>query len=225
MAFRLARLRNLKTPNPYAQVILQDLKNWVFDEETAPPQKGQWSSFGFSEILLELGTGNGLHFANLAQKNPRSLVLGVELKLKPVVQSIRRALRANSVNARMLRYDVHQLQDVFQENEVWDIYLHFPDPWLSPRKPENRMTSLDNLQRLAQIQKAGSFLEFKTDSRALFDWSLKQIELSTYQIELLSFDWHQHPASQGALRTQFESLFIRQGLPIHYVLLRNCKNA
>lgn len=224
MAFRLAQLRRLKTPNPYAHMILNELKDWVYDEETAPPQRGLWAHLGFRRIRLELGTGNGLHFADLAQRNPESLVLGVELKLKPVVQSIRRALRVGMKNARMIRYDVHQLGDVFQENEVDELYLHFPDPWLSPRKPAHRMTALENLKLLSRIQKAGALLEFKTDSAPLFEWSLQQIEISPYRTELVSFDWHSHSGSQGALRTQFESLFARRGQPIYYALLRNQKN-
>ena len=219
---RLARIDRLKHPNPYAQAMVgEEFGPWVFDQERAPLQKGKWQELLGKPVCLELGTGNGTHFSHLAETRPGHLVLGLEMKFKPLVQSIRRARRAGCVNARMLRFDARFLELLFSENEIENVYVHFPDPWFSPRKPMNRMTSLENLQKLSRLQKRGFALEFKTDSQALFEWTLEQIEKSPYRIEHLSRDWHADPQSVGAHRSQFESLFARQGLKIHYALLRN----
>ncbi|MGA2871638.1 MAG: hypothetical protein ABSF34_21060, partial [Verrucomicrobiota bacterium] len=109
-ARRMARTRDLRRPTEYVRLMNEDFSRWALNEERAPEFRGRWRGevFGVSEnhaVDLEIGTGNGYHFAHLAKTCPDRALLGIEIKFKPLIQSIRRALREGSENARILRYD------------------------------------------------------------------------------------------------------------------------
>ncbi|MGK3947075.1 hypothetical protein ABK046_52985, partial [Streptomyces caeruleatus] len=74
-----------------------EFKDFAFNEERCVFNKGLWRSdvFKVSEthpMDVEIGTGAGHHFAYRAALNPERLLVGLELKYKPLIQTIRRAL-------------------------------------------------------------------------------------------------------------------------------------
>jgi tRNA (guanine-N7-)-methyltransferase len=109
---------------------------------------------------------------------------------------------------------------IFEDGEINDLYIHFPDPWVSPRKPEKRLTTLSQLQIYHRLQRPDSLFEFKTDSRELFEYTLEKIKSTPYRIEKLSWNRHVDDPVPPSHWTQFERIFIRQNLPIHYLLAR-----
>lgn len=114
----------------------------AFDEVRAPLNKGQWRSKVLNmdasvPMDLEVGTGNGTHFAYYAEKNPQRALVGLELKYKPLIQTIRRALKAGCKNAAVARYHAFNIAELFEEGELDNVFIHFPDPWTSPKKPKN----------------------------------------------------------------------------------------
>lgn len=223
---RLPLTRNLRVPNYYTLALDGEFRDFAFNEERAPSFKGQWRDTVFkvskdTPIDLEVGTGNGKHFQHLAIKTPERMLVGLEIKYKPLIQTIRGAVRQNATNSRVCRFHAFNVDQLFSEQEINDVYIHFPDPWVSPRKPRNRFVSERNLDILWTLQRPGSFLEFKTDSREYFLWSLDQIQNSKYEIEFQTLDLHgsQSQARDQNFITQFESIFIRQKIPINYIRL------
>ncbi len=214
----------LPRQNEYTLALNGELSYCAFDEQRAPLNKGQWRNLVFKKNMdvpmdLEIGTGNGLHFAHRSFHYPDRLIVGIELKYKPLVQSMRRALRHGGSNAAMVRYHAFNIEELFTEGELNDVFIHFPDPWVSPRKPKNRLVSQEMLSLLSRLQRPGSKLEFKTDSRESFDWSLDEIKKSSYKILFQSFDYHKEKKDTDQLVTNFENIFIQQEIPINYILL------
>ncbi|MCB0386781.1 MAG: tRNA (guanosine(46)-N7)-methyltransferase TrmB, partial [Bdellovibrionales bacterium] len=197
---------------------------WAFDEEKAPTFRGQWRSEVLksaedSFVDLEIGTGNGYHFAHRAEARPERYLLGIELKYKPLIQSVRRAVNAGCVNMRGMRYNARMLADLFAPGELNDVFIHFPDPWEKKRQQKHRLIQPDYMKLLFDLQRPGSMIEFKTDSRAYFDWALEVFQSCPYSMDRTSFDLHQSEYAAENFVTHFERLFLRQGLPIHYVRL------
>ncbi len=221
---RLSRTKSIPVPNAYIQALYQNFAEWAFDEEKAPTFKGRWRSeaFGVEETRpmdLEIGTGNGLHFAHHALNHPERCVLGIELKYKPLIQSIRRVIRGGGRNARVARYNAYLLPELFSEGEVNDVFIFFPDPWEKQRNHKHRLIQREFLERLFAIQRPGSKLFFKTDSADYFNWSLERFEKSPYRVISATHDLHGSPHATHNFITQFESIFIRQGLKIGYAEL------
>lgn len=213
----------------YTLAINNEFKAIAFDELRAPFQKGNWNKNVFKTdpskpLDLEVGTGNGTHFAWYALKNPGRNLVGIELKYKPLIQSIRRATFSGCKNAAICRFHAFNLDLLFEKNELDNVIIHFPDPWVTPLKPKNRFVSKENLEILFGLQKPGSMIEFKTDSRDYFDWSLEEIKQTPYQVLGQSFDLHRSEFAEGNFQTQFEKIFMAKQIPINYIRLQKPKN-
>ncbi|HMN68548.1 MAG TPA: hypothetical protein PKC28_08410, partial [Bdellovibrionales bacterium] len=66
---RVSRTKTIPNPNAYVLALQGEYSPWSYDEERAPLFKGRWraESFGVADahpMDLEIGTGNGLHFAH-----------------------------------------------------------------------------------------------------------------------------------------------------------------
>jgi tRNA (guanine-N7-)-methyltransferase len=217
--------RTLPKPNPYALALDREYASIAFNEERAPLLRGKWRSEVFKcdaeyPMDLEIGTGAGFFFAHRAVANPNRKLLGIEVKYKPLIQSIRRAQKMGAENAAVIRYHAFNLADLFDEGELNHVFIHFPDPWVTPNKPKNRIVNRVHLNLLYKMQRPGSFLEFKTDSREYFLWALEEIKNSPYTVEYQTLNLHQSEKASTNFMTAFEKIFTRQGIEINYILLR-----
>ncbi|MGE0762406.1 MAG: tRNA (guanosine(46)-N7)-methyltransferase TrmB [Bdellovibrionales bacterium] len=222
---RVSNTRSIPKPNIYIEALYGECGAFCLDEQDAPKQRGTWRQSVFRSspnhpLDLEIGTGNGYHFSHRAFSEPQRLLLGLELKYKPLIQSIRRCMRQNSTNARMARYNAVLTHELFAEGELNNVYIHFPDPWSKGRQHKHRLLQTEFLNRLWLAQKPGSFVEIKTDSRDYFEWALERIQESRYLLEAHSFDLHASPWAATNFVTQFESIFLREGIKINFALLR-----
>ena len=210
--------------NPYVEMMYLDFKDWSFDE-SASENKGLWRSQVFScsedvPVDLEVGTGNGTHFAQLSKNNPERMLVGLELKYKTLVQSIRRCLRNGCTNARMARFRAEGILDLFSEKEINDVYIHFPDPWPKKRHNKNRLIQTQFLKDLYFVMKDDSFVEFKTDDWDYFCWAISYFNKSPFSISFYSEDLHESFRKNKNFVTHFESLFLKKRQPIFYCRLK-----
>jgi tRNA (guanine-N7-)-methyltransferase len=207
--------------NPYVKMLLEDFSHCALDEERAPQFKGKWSDFyseqKFNHVDLEIGTGNGLHFAHRAALEPKRLLLGIEIKFKPLIQSIRRAHKNSPTkNSVMMRYNAYRLEDLFVEGEINDVFIHHPDPWPKKKQVKHRLLQPEYLEKLYKMQKPGSILDFKTDSVDYFEWATPILEASPYKIIKYTKDLHNSEYAKDNFETHFEKIFLRKGQPIFY---------
>lgn len=222
---RVSRTSSIPKPNAYILALQGEYSPWSYDEERAPTYRGLWREKAFevdasAPVDLEIGTGNGTHFAHHAAQNPGRCLIGLELRYKPLIQSIRRVRKAGGVNARIARYNAYLLPELFLNGEIDDVFLFFPDPWEKGRNHKHRIVQDEFLERLFAMQRPGSHFYFKTDSRDYFEWSLRRFERSKYEIEAHTFDLHKSPLAEGNFITQFENIFIRKGVPIGYARMK-----
>lgn len=221
---KLNLTRELKHQNEYTTALLEDLSSHAFSEEKAPLNKGLWRSKIFNQsedvsLDVEIGTGNGTHFASYCKNNPSRMAVGIEIKYKPLIQTIRRCLNEESQNGRVCRYQALSLFDLFAEKEINNIFLFFPDPWVSPRKPQNRFFKFENLNQVFELQRDQSELTLKTDSQEYYLWAKNEIKKTKYKVVFQTENLHSSEHIHGNFVTQFESIFLRQGLPIYSMKL------
>jgi len=217
---RLSLTRTIPKPTYYISAIDQEFGEYAFNEEKATTFKGVWREEVFKvdsswPIDVEFGTGNGQHFSHHAIQNQQRCLVGFELKYKPLIQSIRRTLNGGAKNARILRYHAHNADLVFSPKEINNVYIHFPDPWERPKKFKNRIVCETFLNRLYELQKSGSFVEFKTDSREYFLWAMQEVQKTPYIIEYQTQDLHESIYKHNNFITTFEKIFLKEGIPIN----------
>lgn len=211
--------------NAYTLALNGEYSHVAFDEVRAPLNKGKWRSDVFKvensrPMDVEVGTGNGTYFAHHAKTYADRLLVGLELKYKPLIQTIRRALNNGCKNSAITRYHAFNIDELFGVGEVDNIYIHFPDPWTSPKKPKNRFVCKQNLEILHSLQKPGSFINFKTDSLEYFLWAMEEIRQSPYKILFETQDLHNSAMKEQNFETAFEKIFLREGIKINYVRLQ-----
>lgn len=239
----ISRTKDIPCPNAYVKALGAEYADWAYNEEESVKFIGAWKSDVFKNnkpIDLEIGTGNGFYFAHYAERYPERNLIGIERKYKPLIQSVRRALKAGCQNIRMLRYNAKALGDLFEKGELDRVIIHFPDPWKGKKsRKKNRLLSRSFFEMLWMLQKVGGVVEIKTDCRDYFESILEEIQETSYQILEKNFDLHRKVMKNersldelssgkcvGGAKisdnfvTGFERIFMRQGLAIHYLLLQ-----
>ena len=82
-----------------------------------------------------------------------------------------------------MRVDARLLPEIFEKGEVDKIYLNFSDPWPKARHAKRRLTSREFLARYDQILVQDGKVEFKTDNKELFEFSLEEVEEAGWNLE------------------------------------------
>lgn len=211
------RLRNI----PGADAFVQNHPAAVKDETK---NKGMWNTVfaNANPIHIEIGMGKGQFLMTLAKQNPHINYIGIE-RYSSVLQ---RALEkydseefSSPENVRFICMDAFTLPEVFAAGEVEKIYLNFSDPWPKARHARRRLTSTRFLGQYEQVLPKEGAVEFKTDNRGLFEFSLEQVQEAGWQLKSHTFDLHHDiEMNEGNVMTEYEEKFSGMGNPIHKLI-------
>jgi tRNA (guanine-N7-)-methyltransferase len=120
-----------------------------------------------------------------------------------------------------MRVDARHLPDIFEKGEVDKIYLNFSDPWPKARHAKRRLTSREFLARYEKILAAQGCVEFKTDNRPLFEFSLEEVTEAGWELLASTFDLHHdEKLMEGNVMTEYEEKFSSMGNPICKLIAR-----
>ena len=116
--------------------------------------------------------------------------------------------------------DANDLPTVFAPAEVSRIYLNFSDPWPKARHARRRLTSNEFFKLYDQVLTTDGTVEFKTDNRPLFEFSLEEVKEADWVLDASTFDLH-HDAKlmEGNVMTEYEEKFSQAGNPIHKMII------
>lgn len=207
------RLKNI----PGAREAVAKSAYVIHEEET---RAGRWQEiFGNDRpIHMEIGMGKGRFLMELAAAHPEYNYVGVEKYSSVLLRALEKMEQREQPlpNLYFVRMDAENLTKVFGEGEVEHIYLNFSDPWPKDRHAKRRLTSPEYLSRYDRILAEDGQVEFKTDNRALFDYSVEAIRTSGWTLKALTYDLHRDEVlREGNVMTEYEEKFSSQGNPIH----------
>ena len=109
--------------------------------------------------------------------------------------------------------DAAKLEEYFLPGEMDQIYINFCDPWPGNRHAKRRLTHPDFLLRYRKVLGEGGAIQFKTDNRDLFEWSLFQFPKAGYTLSEITRDLHRD-GIQGVM-TDYEEKFHSLGTAIN----------
>lgn len=209
------RLRNVK--GSYEQ-ILENPYTIQADEVNAADYKGLWNKNYFhndNPIHIEIGMGKGKFITTLAKQNPDINYIGIEKYSSVLVKAFSKREQLETDNLLFIRMEAENITDFFAPEETDRIYLNFSDPWPKDRHAKRRLTSRQFMGRYNIILSENGFVQFKTDNRPLFDFSVEEIKAAGWCLDEINYNLHKDGPAKDNIMTEYEQKFYNLGNPIY----------
>jgi tRNA (guanine-N7-)-methyltransferase len=185
--------------------------------------KGNWNRNFFKNenpIVLELGCGKGEYSVNLATMFPKKNFLGIDIKGARFWRGAKTALAEKINNVGFLRTQIELVDCVFDENEVDEIWITFPDPQIKYKRTKHRMTNPDFLSKYKKILKPNGMVHLKTDSEYMHGYTLGLLQGLGLTIEYAHHDVYgttNAPKEVTNIQTYYESQYLAINKKITYL--------
>ena len=177
-------------------------------------------------LHIEVGMGKGRFLMDMAKLHPEINYVGIEMYDSVLLRALQKRERLEGegeklTNLMFMCIDARLLPEIFEKGEVQKIYLNFSDPWPKARHAKRRLTSREFLARYEQILADDGVVEFKTDNKGLFEFSLEEVEAAGWKLLAHTFDLHnQAEMMEGNVMTEYEEKFSSMGNPICKMVIR-----
>ena len=192
------------------------------------------------EIRVEVGCGKGKFVTALAKDHPNVTFYALEKIPDVIVMAAEKAAREEIPNVKFLLADAKDLTEgtdttfmgmdengkpILEEvphvalcpvHSVSVLYLNFSDPLPNKKYEDRRLTHANFLEKYRTILKEDGHIEFKTDNKPLFDFSVEQFKECGYEMYDYTEDLH-HSDIPNPYHTEYETRFSEMGMPIYSV--------
>ena len=200
----------------------EEIANSPYVIQNPENKKGLWKEVFGNEnpIEIEVGMGKGRFIMELAQKNPNINYVGIERYPSVLLRGLQKRAEFELSNIYFMCIDAKNLPEIFAQGEVEKIYLNFSDPWPKDRHAKRRLTSEEFMAVYNQILASDGAVEFKTDNKGLFDYSLESIPAAGWEIKEHTYDLHHSDMGIGNVMTEYEEKFSSKGNPIFKLIAK-----
>jgi len=135
-----------------------------------PPLPG-----GFAALKLEIGIGNGDALLHMADADPDSLYIGVEVHEPGIGRCLNLAHQRQLDNLRLIRHDaIEVLEKMIEPGTLDRILLLFPDPWPKKRHHKRRIVNARFRDLVHRALKSGAEIHIATDWQEYAEWIAQQ---------------------------------------------------
>ena len=222
---KLQKFADLLTfPNVYENF---DHKNPELIWKGQPAElKGSWAKTHFGNanpITLELACGKGEYTVGLAKQNPDRNFIGVDIKGARIWKGAKQALEEQVGNAAFLRTRIEQIELFFAPEEISEIWITFPDPFLRKSKANRRLTSSPFLASYRKILKKDGLVHLKTDEPNLYAFTLETLQADPKATILYHDDdiyAKPLPIPELEIKTFYEKMHLAESKTIKYIQFR-----
>ena len=132
------------------------------------------------EIIFEIGFGNGSHINDLASHQSKALIIGSEMYMSGVINTLRNSVKNSIKNIKVTNLDARQTLKCFENDSLDKAYILFPDPWPKARHNKRRLLKKQFIEGLLSKVKQGGEIVIATD------WADYGIEIQEVLKELVS---------------------------------------
>lgn len=187
------------------------------------PLKGKWNSDFFKNdhpIIVELGCGKGEYTIGLAEKNPNVNYIGIDVKGARFWRGAKTAVDSGMKNTAFVRTQIELLDFIFDDHEVAEIWITFPDPQIKYKRTKHRMTNSEFLQLYKKILVADGCVNLKTDSEFMHGYTLGLLHGEGHEVLYANHNVYKNegsPAEVTGIQTFYEKQYLEINKAITYI--------
>jgi len=181
-------------------------------------RKGKWQQVfqNENEMFAEFGCGRGKFILTMAEQHPERNYVAFEGKGSIILRALEKAMMKDLNNIVFVKNYMIDVNEYFEQNELFGIYLNFSDPWPKKRHAKRRLTHRRYLAGYQRIVKGGGCIEFKTDNNDLFSFTVNELAKSGMNVLESTDDLHGAELEAKHVTTEYEERFHLKGKRIHY---------
>jgi len=115
-------------------------------------------------VVLEIGSGKGEFIALYSRFHPAENILGIELKQRRIVNTLKRLDIQKNSNIRLMRLFVDEnIGQVLPPESIAEVIINHPDPWPKNKHIKKRLINHNFLNALHHILKHQGLVKVSTD--------------------------------------------------------------
>ena len=154
-------------------------------------------------VTLEIGFGDGVSLATMAQQDPQRNFIGIEVH-KPGVGRLLHLIEEKSLsNVRVMDDDaVEIIKQRIPDNSLDRVQLFFPDPWHKKRHNKRRIVQPGFVSLIASRLKQGGVFHLATDWEPYAEYMAEVMEASSEFVSLSETPFSKKPDNRPV--TKFE---------------------
>ena len=185
--------------------------------------KGKWNQDYFKNnnpIVLELGCGKGEYSVGLAEKYPDKNFIGIDLKGARFWRGAKTAVETGLTNVAFIRTQIELSNHIFNENEVDEIWITFPDPQIKYKRTKHRMTNSEFLKLYKKVLKPEGIINLKTDSEFMHGYTLGLLHCEGHEVIYSNHNVYVNegsPEEVTSLQTFYEKQYLEINKAITYI--------
>jgi tRNA (guanine-N7-)-methyltransferase len=177
------------------------------------------SLFGRSApLVVEIGSGMGETTIEVAQAQPQTDFLAIEVHGPGVGSLLKRIEAAQLANLRVIRHDaVEVLERMIPDGSLAGIHLFFPDPWPKKRHHKRRLVQPDFAALAARKLARGGYFHAATDWP---DYAEQMLAVFSREPMLQNTAERYPPRPPSRPLTKFEGRGLKLGHPVFDLVFR-----
>ena len=199
----------------------KEIKTFANVLEYPENMQEKWKDFFKNDhpVILELACGKGEYTVGLAELFPAKNFVGVDIKGNRLWAGAKFALDKKITNAAFLRTQIDKINQYFYKNEVEEIWITFPDPYLRKSKARKRLTHPKFLRLYKQFLTPNGLIHLKTDSPDLYLFTKTVIDLYGLKIvsDINNLYKNDNIKEELKIKTHYESLDIANSNNVFYL--------
>jgi tRNA (guanine-N7-)-methyltransferase len=194
----------------------------VYQLEEGKALKGNWASAHFKNanpVVLELACGKGEYSVNLARLFPEKNFIGIDYKGNRIWRGAKTAIEDGINNVAFLRIQIENLLDYFNEGEIDEIWITFPDPQPQDGREKKRLTFPAFLNRYKLVLKPGGKVNLKTDNDQLYAYTREKVEELGLPVHKITDHLYTSDLADDVLsiKTYYEKKYLLHDKNINYI--------
>jgi tRNA (guanine-N7-)-methyltransferase len=214
------KLKRFKENDTFGNVFQPTREEVVSDQFSL---KGKWNLDYFKNnnpIVLELGCGKGEYSVGLAEKYPYKNFIGIDLKGARFWRGAKTAVETGLKNVAFIRTQIELINHIFNENEVDEIWITFPDPQIKYKRTKHRMTNSEFLKLYKKVLKPEGVINLKTDSEFMHGYTLGLLHGEGHEVIYSNHNVYVNegsPEEVTSLQTFYEKQYLEKNKAITYI--------